>query len=555
LFIFSDERKFREKFSALENALGIVISSSSSLPSDASRKLSSFLIENNCDLMSRISQYSDDISNQVEAFFEYVSARDKEKLFSYQSKVILSMEKYAEIQQIFLINNYKKRHRSSNLIVFCDDPEIFNLLNDIFLNKKIFRLELPSIYAWSRFIRTLLRVCFLSQPKTQVKRVVLTLSKSFPSENVDTYFGVLPKRLTNDGSTITICICAGKEILFSKRPGLIPIESFLNITDVLGAWYQTMVQSFLASFQTANSRKNRFFFKLSKFIKNKEIRSGNLFYNSYLLASFRGLFVTLNPSSLIYPFENRSWEKQLLLCAHSFDCKDTIGYQHSSVTPRHLSLKIPKHKFSTKEVPNKIITVGRITFDWLKKNSPPISDRLIIGGSLRKIQKRLPLPKSKGILVPISSSLYEAQRMLLIMNEVAKKTNIPITIRSHPTIDCEALYRSMIWHKNVSLSRGRNLCQDILRSHVIIYSSSTVVIEGMLSGRLPIFLDIRDYPSGDPLLGNSKYTASSAKEVRSVLNLIDDLSQEELKKKQLDAMKFADDYLKDITVDKFLTLL
>jgi len=145
--------------------------------------------------------------------------------------------------------------------------------------------------------------------------------------------------------------------------------------------------------------------------------------------------------------------------------------------------------------------------------------------------------------------------MLLIMNEVAKKTTIPITIRSHPTIDCEALYRSMIWGKNVSLSRGRDLCQDILRSHVIIYSSSTVVIEGMLSGRLPIFLDIRDYPSGDPLLGNSKYTASSAKEVRSVLNLIDDLSQEELKKKQLDAMKFADDYLKDIRVDEFLNLL
>ena len=65
------------------------------------------------------------------------------------------------------------------------------------------------------------------------------------------------------------------------------------------------------------------------------------------------------------------------------------------------------------------------TFDFTKlayeKNSPLIADRLIIGGSLRKVQAKLTLPNSKGILVAISSSFYEAKRILSVMNEVSKK--------------------------------------------------------------------------------------------------------------------------------------
>jgi hypothetical protein len=555
LFIFSNEIEFKKKFSELDNPLGIVINSSSSLPSEAANKLSLWLKKKDADLLTRIREFRGTIADHVEAFFNRASIEDKKKLFSYSSKVILSIEKYAEIQQIFLIHAFLKKNRSSRLVIFCDDREINDLLANIFLKKKRFHLALPSIYAWLRFIRTLLRVSFSHQSKINANRVILTLAKTFPLTSRDNYFGDLPVALCKDNSTAIISICAGKQILFNKKSTIIPLESFSHITDVLNAWIKTISQSFLVTLERSKPNQDLFFYELSRFIKNKEIRSGSFFYNSFLSSSFQRLFFKLAPSTLIYPFENRSWEKSLLRSAYKAHCLDTVGYQHSSITPRHLSLKISKDQFNTKEFPKRIITVGDITYNWLKKNSPMIANRLIIGGSLRKIQTKPPLPKSRGILVAISSSFYEAKRMLLTLSEAAKAIDIPVIIRSHPTIDIEALYNSLNWSQNVILSKDRDLLQDIKDSHVIIYSSSTVAIEGMLSGRLPIFLNIGDCPSGDPLLGRATYNVSSVKEIKSVLNSINNMTKVNFKKMQRQAIKFAQSYLKDIEPEEFLNLL
>ena len=112
----------------------------------------------------------------------------------------------------------------------------------------------------------------------------------------------------------------------------------------------------------------------------------------------------------------------------------------------------------------------------------------------------------------------------------------------------------MNWPNHVELSKEKNLSQDISKSHVIVYSSSTVAIEGMLSGRLPIFLDIGDCPSGDPLLGTTIFSASSAKDVQSVLNQIDSASKKKLENIQQAAIKFAESYLQDISPEDFLNL-
>jgi hypothetical protein len=288
-----------------------------------------------------------------------------------------------------------------------------------------------------------------------------------------------------------------------------------------------------------------------------EVKKGDFFYQSFLSLTFKNVFSILKPSILVYPFENRSWEKLLLLSAYEAECSKTIGYQHSSITPRHLSLKISKREFNAKECPNKIITVGRFTFNWLKSNSPAIAERLVIGGSLRKIKIKFSLPESKGILLAMSSSLNEAKKMLLIINKVSKAiTNpIPIIVRPHPTINIDALFNSMSWPNHVVLSKNKDLNQDIFESHVIIYSSSTVVIEGMLSGRLPIFLNIDDCPSGDPLLGKATFVASSAIETISILNQLEHFSKTELRKAQKRAIKFSEEYLQDINPEEFMDLL
>lgn len=559
MFIYSNAAEFKKKISDLKGSVGLVFDSSppSFLKKNDSAELSLWLNEKKSDLLDKFPFYAEDVSRQVNAFFAQEYQDDPKRLFSYSSKVILSINKYPEIQKIFLINAFIKKNQSSKLTIFCDDQEVCYLLEAIFLGKKKFKLELPSVYAWLRFLRTFLRVCFSFKPKYQAKRLFLTLANSFPTNTSDTYFGDLPLKFSNDDSNVIVCICAGKQVVFNRKSNVIALESFSDISDVLRAWLSSIAQGFAISFSAPRVGKDLLTYELSKFIRNMEVKKGDFFYQSFLSLTFKNLFSILKPSILVYPFENRSWEKLLLLSAYEAKCLKTIGYQHSSITPRHLSLKISKGEFNVKEYPNKIITVGRFTFEWLKNNSPVIADRLIIGGSLRKVQSKLTLPESKGILVAISSSFYEAKRILLVINKLSKKTNyhIPLIIRPHPSINIDLLFNSMTWPISTVLSKNKELSKDILESHVIIYSSSTVSIEGMVSGRLPIFLNIGDYPSGDPLLGKAIFSASSPEEIISILKKIDGFSKIELKEKQKKIIKFSQQYLYDIKSVDFLNLL
>ena len=84
-----------------------------------------------------------------------------------------------------------------------------------------------------------------------------------------------------------------------------------------------------------------------------------MFNNSYNLE--KKLIKKTNHSleKIIYPFENKSLEKLLLLGLPKKI--RTIGYQHSSITPMHLSFQLSKKEIYKMPLPDKIVTVGKVT--------------------------------------------------------------------------------------------------------------------------------------------------------------------------------------------------
>mgnify|MGYP000329851690 CR=1 FL=1 len=74
--------------------------------------------------------------------------------------------------------------------------------------------------------------------------------------------------------------------------------------------------------------------------------------------------------------------------------------------------------------------------------------------------------------------------------------------------------------KKIKILSTKKLSEDLFYCHVVLYSSSTVAIEGMLSGRLPIFLDIGDIPSGDPLLGNAIFSTKNENDILKAIKSI-----------------------------------
>ena len=112
----------------------------------------------------------------------------------------------------------------------------------------------------------------------------------------------------------------------------------------------------------------------------EEISKG-LIDNLLIFRAFRRLNKMKTLKMIIYPFENKSLEKMMLFALD--DTIKTIGYQHSSISNRHFSLILNSKESKIVPLPNKIITTGYITRDWLISKGNIPANIISVGVSLR----------------------------------------------------------------------------------------------------------------------------------------------------------------------------
>ncbi len=138
---------------------------------------------------------------------------------------------------------------------------------------------------------------------------------------------------------------------------------------------------------------------------------------------------------------------------------------------------------------------------------------------------------------------------------------MPVIIRSHPTIPIKDLFSSFDWPNNIYLSEGNTLIEDLVSVSLVAYSFSTVSLEGMLYGRLPVFIDIGDIPDGDPILGKCpvKYTVNKENNLADIINDYKLLDSKSCNEKSGLAISYASNYLQKVdgsklekTIDKVL---
>jgi len=281
-------------------------------------------------------------------------------------------------------------------------------------------------------------------------------------------------------------------------------------------------------------------------VRATEIMAGEYFMHEVYRRVFPRMLKKTAPDILLYPFENRSWEK-ILLTAAAPVVRRRIGYQHSSITPRHLAFHVQSGEIPAGFLPDRIYTIGEITAGYLRRTAPGFADRLEAGVSFRAARQAVAEVASPAVLVAISSSSNEALSLLQITHAAASRVDLPFIVRSHPTIPADALYRLFDWPRNVELSTGSTLARDLSRTTMVAYSSSTVALEGMLYGRLPIFVDIGDIPSGDPIMGDHpfRFHARDGASLAAAMTGIVALGAKELDELRREARHFAERYLGD----------
>ncbi len=467
---------------------------------------------------------------------------------AFTSKVPLSIPNYLDIQKLFMLNAFTRKWPSKSVLVLCLNRDLKYEIDKIILSK---HTRLPFLISASpivflKYLRLLLRVFFnKTYKKIKVNSVFFTLQSLNSTSEKDTYFGSLPKKLSEFSDVLIVYLASGWKIRLRNNKKSAPIESFIGILSSLLLFKSLFFIRLPFSKSFVKSPFNDSFFNnIFVYLVSKEIKQGIFHQHIFLETAIREMLKKTSLNVISYPFENRSWEKLLVFEAKNAGIQKIIGYQHSSITPRHLSFKIKSQSIINHYLPSKILTCGYVTFNWLKKNSYLIKSILVRGVSFRIIEKKISAASSESLLVAISSSKSEAFRLIYIVSQISKSLDLPIVIRAHPTINLSDLINKFSFSNKVSISNS-SLELDIRNATMVAYSSSTVAIEAMLHGRFPIFFDIGDVPSGDPILGNLGFNRNvkSLKDFLFFYNWKLGLSNFELRKFRQILVSYSKDYL------------
>ena len=271
----------------------------------------------------------------------------------------------------------------------------------------------------------------------------------------------------------------------------------------------------------------------------------------------RRLTLARRPRLLIYPFENKAIEKLLVLGVRSAHpaCR-LVGYQHTSVTPRHSSLLFAEGEAKVTPLPDRIVTVGEVSKQWLQRLGRYPAGLLTCGCSLRHhlgepLARRAPNGGSR-VLLALSSTLRELQEAVrLIRRAKAIDSGLAFSVRPHPAFPIALLAeedRSWLATNAVDCS-GTPLRHNLAWCDVVAYASSTVAIEALAAGRPVINLVLSDYLDPDPVLDSLAFhwKANDERALAKCVHEVAALSTQRYEASQAEALQYVQRYLHEPT--------
>ena len=286
--------------------------------------------------------------------------------------------------------------------------------------------------------------------------------------------------------------------------------------------------------------------------------SGEFLFNFHFYYCAKRLSQTMPVFRCFYPFENRPWEKMLIMGLKSVSpLIRIVGYQHSSLTLGHTNLILIEEESEVVPLPDAVLTTGDVTKDWLESAGNFPDGIFNTGCALRQSNRTEPLIKKKSkkiknVLLVLATSLQEyVNSLLLIESAFSDRTDLNVQIRPHPSLwrlasatDIIAMEEPWFFSENIG-----PLEQALEWADVVLYSSSTVGIEALFLGIPVVYVDLGGFVDTDPLFGwkEFKWHAETSAELGEVIRDIDNLSEESFIRLQQLARDYASSYLKPIT--------
>lgn len=177
--------------------------------------------------------------------------------------------------------------------------------------------------------------------------------------------------------------------------------------------------------------------------------------------------------------------------------------------------------------PDIIFTSGNLISKNLKKYIKNKNEKIITLGTSKNLKKKnVKFYKSKNInklkVLVCPEGLYSETRLMLnLVREISLKKNdkIEYIFRTHPVIDKSVLKNENYPYANIKFSKNKDILKDFANCNVVLYSGSSVCIQAVLNGLLPIYYHKKDSTfSIDPLFEINKFIVKNKFDLEKILN-------------------------------------
>jgi len=344
---------------------------------------------------------------------------------------------------------------------------------------------------------------------------------------------------------------------------ILPFEGFLTITDIIWSaskaiWINLMGIRISGGLYIEGKDVSR----LMQLEFLSEYRSGNPFISFAFFRACSRLATKVKMDRCIYPYENRPWEKMLLMAMRNKSrSTKIIGYQHAAINSGFLHFFMGEGEAQITPLPDVLLTTGDFLSDWLNKDGGYTQGIVQPACALRKKTENKVVSKDftnttniKRILIALGfPDLENYNRVLTIVKDaVGYDKDWEVVIRPHPTnpqsrIDAERAKDST--GINVLAIRSGDLVNELFETDVVVYVASTVALEAASSGLPTICLDTGTALETDPMgdWDKFKWAVHDSSTFRDALDDINLLPQDQYQQLSQEACNFGHAYLTSVT--------
>ena len=288
--------------------------------------------------------------------------------------------------------------------------------------------------------------------------------------------------------------------------------------------------------------------------------SGNIFMALGMYRAARRMSQRVPVERCIYPYENRPWEKMLLLGVreHSPGTR-MVGYQHAAISPSHLHFFLDQGESESIPLPDILLTSGQVTRDWLAAEGHYPAGLLKAGCALRQGRKTEGAAgqgrngKISNLLVVLGNDLEEYVRALVLIEKAFDgRGDRQVMVRPHPAMTFpleEALRVAPLPRQDFFIPSTGSLQEALESADVVLYASSTVGVEAAAAGIPTIYMELGKSLSTDPMArwGEFKWSADSPQALVNAIHQIETIPQDRLETLRHKAREYAKAYLSPVT--------